>query len=86
MGWDRNGDGLGDVPYGANDMVDRLSWRHPMVKLLIASPAIQTLRLIAQQFPAAARADIVDKEPTHAPRPFRLEKLAWQTLSLKPAG
>ncbi len=32
-------------------MVDRLSWRHPMVKLLMASPAIQTLRLIAQQFP-----------------------------------
>lgn len=26
LGWDRNGDGLGDVPYEANDLVDRLSW------------------------------------------------------------
>ncbi|MBP9219267.1 MAG: nitrous oxide reductase family maturation protein NosD, partial [Sterolibacterium sp.] len=30
LGWDRNADGIGDVPYEANDMVDRLSWRFPM--------------------------------------------------------
>jgi nitrous oxidase accessory protein len=54
VGWDRNGDGHGDVPYEANDMVDRLSWRHPMVKLLLASPAIQTLRLIASSFRCCA--------------------------------
>ena len=67
VGWDRNGDGLGDVPYEANDMVDRLSWRHPMVKLLIASPAIQTLRLIAQQFPLLRAPSIVDKNPRMRP-------------------
>ncbi len=67
VGWDRNGDGHGDVPYEANDMVDRLSWRHPMVKLLLASPAIQTLRLIAQQFPLMRAPSIVDKNPRMRP-------------------
>ena len=67
VGWDRNGDGRGDVPYEANDMVDRLSWRHPMVKLLMASPAIQTLRLIAQQFPLLRAPSIVDNNPRMRP-------------------
>jgi nitrous oxidase accessory protein len=51
LGWDRDGDGVGDVPYEANDMVDRLSWRYPSMKLLLASPAVQALRLVGQQFP-----------------------------------
>src|SRR5690606_23366529 len=51
VGWDRDGDGKGDVPYEANDVVDRLVWRLPAVKLLLNSPALQTLRLIGQQFP-----------------------------------
>ena len=67
VGWDRNGDGHGDVAYEANDMVDRLSWRHPMVKLLLASPAIQTLRLIAQQFPLLRAPSIVDPKPRMRP-------------------
>ena len=67
VGWDRNGDGLGDVPYEANDMVDRLSWKHPMVKLLLASPAIQTLRLIGQQFPLLRAPSIVDPKPRMRP-------------------
>ena len=29
LGWDRDGDGVGDVPYEANDMVDRCTWRTP---------------------------------------------------------
>ena len=68
LGWDRNGDGQGDVPYEANDMVDRLSWRHPMVKLLMASPAIQTLRLIAQQFPVMRAPSVVDAKPHMKPQ------------------
>jgi nitrous oxidase accessory protein len=67
VGWDRNGDGHGDVPYEANDMVDRLSWRHPMIKLLLASPAIQTLRLVAQQFPLLRAPSIVDPRPRMRP-------------------
>jgi len=38
QGWDRDGDGVGDVPYEASDIVDRLQYRHPIVKLLLGSP------------------------------------------------
>jgi nitrous oxidase accessory protein len=67
VGWDRNGDGIGDVPYEANDVVDRLSWRHPMMKLLLASPAVQTLRMVGQQFPLLRAPSIVDPHPRMNP-------------------
>jgi nitrous oxidase accessory protein len=55
------------VRYEANDVVDRLVWRLPMVKLLLNSPAIQTLRLIAQQFPLLRSPSIVDARPRMQP-------------------
>ena len=67
LGWDRNGDGVGDVPYEANDMVDRLTWRHPLVKLLLASPAVQALRLVGQQFPVLRVPTVVDAQPRMQP-------------------
>jgi len=67
LGWDRDGDGLGDVPYEANDMVDRLTWRHPSVKLLLASPAVQALRLVGRQFPILRAPSVVDPHPRMQP-------------------
>ena len=75
LGWDRDGDGIGDVPYEANDMVDRLSWRHPMMKLLMSSPALQSLRLIARQFPLLRATSVVDQKP-HM-RPFHKDWRDW---------
>lgn len=66
LGWDRDGDGIGDLPYEANDLVDRLSWQHPMMKLLLASPAVQTLRLVARQFPLLRAPSVVDRAPRMA--------------------
>jgi nitrous oxidase accessory protein len=67
LGWDRNGDGKGDVQYEANDMVDRLTWRHPSIKLLLASPAVQALRLVGQQFPVLRVPSVVDPKPRMRP-------------------
>ena len=67
LGWDRDGDGMGDVPYEANDMVDRLTWRHPSVKLLLASPAVQALRLVGRQFPVLRVPSVVDPKPRMQP-------------------
>ncbi len=67
LGWDRDGDGVGDVPYEANDMVDRLTWRHPTIKLLLASPAVQALRLVGQQFPVLRVPTVVDPKPRMQP-------------------
>ncbi len=67
LGWDRDADGVGDIPYEANDMVDRLSWRHPSMKLLLGSPAVQALRLVAQQFPVLRVPSVVDAFPHMVP-------------------
>jgi nitrous oxidase accessory protein len=67
VGWDRNADGVGDVPYEANDVVDRLLWRLPLAKLLFDSPAVQTLRLVARQFPLLRAPSIVDGVPRMQP-------------------
>jgi len=66
-GWDRDGDGVGDVRYEATDVVDRLSWRHPSVKVLLASPAMQALRVVAQQFPLLRTPGVVDPHPRMRP-------------------
>ena len=67
LGWDRDNNGIGDVRYEANDMVDRLSWRYPSIKLLMASPAVQALRLVGQQFPVLRVPSVVDPKPRMQP-------------------
>ncbi len=67
VGWDRNGDGIGDVPYEASDLVDLLTWKYPAAKLLLNSPAVQTLRLVARQFPLLRATSIVDQHPRMSP-------------------
>ena len=67
LGWDRDADGIGDVPYEANDVVDRLQWRHPVVGLLMGSPAIQALRLLSQQFPVLRVPSVIDRHPAMHP-------------------
>jgi len=75
VGWDRDGDGVGDVPYEASDLVDRLTWKYPAVKLLLSSPAVQTLRLVARQFPLLRATSIVDPHPRM--RPFNPQWSLW---------
>jgi nitrous oxidase accessory protein len=67
QGWDAGGDGVGDIPYEASDMVDRLMWKHPVVKLLLNSPAVQTLRFVARQFPVLRAPSVVDAHPRMQP-------------------
>ncbi|MFM9435646.1 nitrous oxidase accessory protein [Janthinobacterium sp. CG_23.3] len=66
-GWDQDGDGRGDVAYEANDVVDRLHWQYPLVKLLLSSPSVQSLRFVARQFPLLRAPSIVDKHPRMQP-------------------
>ncbi len=74
-GWDRDGDGVGDLPYEASDVVDRLVWRHPLVKLLLNSPAIQTLQLVSRQFPVLRAPSVVDRRPRM--KPFHADWVNW---------
>ncbi|CAG9165587.1 putative ABC transporter binding protein NosD [Cupriavidus laharis] len=76
LGWDRDGDGIGDTPYEANDLVDRLSWRYPAVRLLLGSPAVQALRLAGRQFPVLRVPSVVDAYPRM--RPARINWSEWR--------
>lgn len=66
-GWDQDGDGAGDVPYEASDLVDRLNWQYPLVKLLLSSPSVKTLRFVARQFPVLRAPSVVDPHPRMRP-------------------
>jgi nitrous oxidase accessory protein len=66
-GWDQNADGVGDIAYEANDVVDRLNWQYPLLKLLLSSPSMQTLRFVARQFPVLRAPSILDKHPRMQP-------------------
>jgi nitrous oxidase accessory protein len=65
--FDNDGDGVGDVAYEANDLVDRLTWRYPMARVLIGSPAVHALRAVAQAFPILRSPSIVDARPRMVP-------------------
>jgi len=63
LGWDRNQDGVGDVPYEPNDNVDRLLWKYPEAKVLMFSPAVDTLRWVQDAFPVVKAAGVTDSHP-----------------------
>ena len=67
LGWDLDGDGVGDVPYEPNDGVDQLLWRYPSAKLLMSSPAIVTLRWAQRQFPVLKPQGVADSAPLMRP-------------------
>lgn len=66
-GFDQDGDGIGDVAYEANDLVDRLTWRYPMARVLLGSAAVSVLRMVAQAFPILRAPSVVDAHPRMSP-------------------
>jgi nitrous oxidase accessory protein len=63
LGWDRNNDRVGDIPYEPNDNVDRLLWTYPQARLLMHSPAIEVLRWVQQAFPVIRSPGVKDSAP-----------------------
>ncbi|EPJ43453.1 MAG: NosD protein [Osedax symbiont Rs2] len=63
LGWDMDGDGIGDALYEPNDNVDRLLWKFPAARLLFNSPAIRTLQWVQTQFPVLKGSGVVDSAP-----------------------
>jgi nitrous oxidase accessory protein len=71
--FDLNGDGIADMPYRPNDIVDRIVWSVPLAKLLLNSPAIQVVRWAQAQFPAITPGGVIDTAPLmHPPAKPRL--------------
>ncbi len=63
LGWDLNADGIGDRPYEPNDDVDRMLWKYPAAKVLMHSPALQTLRWVQARFPVLRAPGVKDSHP-----------------------
>ncbi|WP_343315766.1 nitrous oxide reductase family maturation protein NosD [Brucella sp. BE17] len=79
--FDLDGDGIADNPYRPNDLIDRVLWTAPQAKILINSPAVQTIRWAQTQFPALLPGGVVDshplmKSPYKAPVKPRVESVA----------
>ncbi|AUM12453.1 nitrous oxide reductase family maturation protein NosD [Ketobacter alkanivorans] len=79
LGWDRNRDGVGDTHYEPNDAMDKVLWTYPTARLLINSPAVETLRWIQKAFPVLKPAGVQDSYPLMQP-PADL-----QTINAPPA-
>lgn len=67
LGWDLNADGIGDKQYEPNDAVDHLLWKYPMARILMSSPAIETLRWVQEQFPVLKPQGVRDSAPLMLP-------------------
>lgn len=67
--FDLHGDGIADMPYRPNDIVDRLVWAVPLAKLLLNSPAVQVVRWAQAEFPATTPGGIIDTAPLIRPPP-----------------
>ncbi len=63
LGWDRNKDGIGDQPYEPNDGIDKVLWKYPLAKVLLHSPAIETLHWVQKQFPVFTAQGVRDSYP-----------------------
>lgn len=70
LGWDRDDNGIGDVPYEPNDNVDRLIWTYPQARLLMHSPSIEMLRLVQRAFPVVKYPGVQDSFPLMRPTTF----------------
>jgi len=66
LGWDMDADGIGDTQYEPTDGVDRLLWKYPAARVLMNSPAIETLRWVQRQFPVLKSQGVVDSHPLMA--------------------
>jgi nitrous oxidase accessory protein len=65
--FDLDGDGIADMPYRPNDIVDRVVWAVPLAKLLLNGPAVAVVRWTQSQFPAVTPGGVIDTAPLMRP-------------------
>ena len=63
LGWDQNGDGIGDRPHRVDSFTAGLLYRYPSAALLLRSPALETLSSLADRLPMLRPPTIVDRSP-----------------------
>lgn len=71
LGWDMNGDNIGDVAFEPNDGIDQLVWQYPEMKMIMDSPVILILRWVQKEFPVLKPPGVKDSFPLMA-SPFEV--------------
>lgn len=63
LGWDQDGDGVGDRPYRVDSFSARLTHQYPFAALLLRSPALELLSHLQQDLPLLAVPTVIDRNP-----------------------
>jgi nitrous oxidase accessory protein len=63
IGWDQDGDGIGDRPHRVESFKSRLLYKYPAVALLLRSPALEMLSHLSERLPVMRSPAIVDLAP-----------------------
>lgn len=63
MGWDQDGDGIGDIPYRVNSFSARMQHRFPQSVVLLNSPAMELLSHLESRLPVLKTTTIIDSNP-----------------------
>jgi len=63
VGWDQDGDGLGDRPYRMGSFVSSLTYKYPAAAVLMYSPTMELLNHMAERMPMLRTTTIVDRSP-----------------------
>ena len=66
MGWDQDGDGIGDRPYRVDSFTANLLYRFPGSKVLMRSPALEFLSHLQSTFPLLKVSTLIDRSPLTA--------------------
>ncbi len=67
VGWDQDGDGVGDRPYRADAFVAHLLYRYPAAAWLLRSPALELLQMLEARMPLLRVPTVVDVAPLSGP-------------------
>jgi len=63
LGWDQDGDGIGDRPHRVDSFTASLLVRYPSAALLLRSPALEVLTHLADRMPLLRTPTIIDRAP-----------------------
>ena len=63
LGWDQDGDGVGDRPHRVDSFTANLLYRHPSAVLLLRSPALEMLAHLSDLMPILRTPTVIDVAP-----------------------
>jgi nitrous oxidase accessory protein len=67
LGWDQDGDGIGDRPHRIDSFTAGLIYKYPSAALLLRSPALEALAHLSDRLPMLRTPTVVDVAPIIAP-------------------